>query len=87
MDALADVEVVLILCEQSDERSQLRARVFAEGERFERSALRAIDAQIMAGLSALGFTPADRARLGIGEVGTPVDHLDELRARRDSHTA
>lgn len=43
--------------------------------------LRAIDAQVTTWLSMLGFTPSDRARLGLAEVRTK-DPLDELAARR-----
>lgn len=80
VDPGADLEVMLLLCEQTDERSQLRVKVIRDGERFERGALRALDAQIMAGLSALGFTPVDRARMGVG-VDRELSALDDLRRR------
>jgi hypothetical protein len=80
ISSATDIEAVLILCEQMDERSALRARVIRSNDWRERSALRALDAQVMAGLSALGFTPSDRARMGVGEVGE-VDELEALRRR------
>lgn len=84
MDAAADIEVVLMMCEQADERGQLRAAVLRDAgveNHRARVALRALDAQIMSGLAACGFTPADRARMGVGEAGE-VDFLEQLRARR-----
>lgn len=82
MDPTADIEVVLMLCEQADERGQLRAIVLRDpADRFARGALRQLDTQIMSGLSACGFTPADRARMGVGEAGE-VDFLEQMRTRR-----
>jgi hypothetical protein len=74
--------MMLMLCEQADERSQLRLKVLRDGERFERAGLRALDAQIHAGLAALGMSPVDRARMGVG-VDRKIDELDELRKRRE----
>lgn len=83
VDPVVDIECLQMLCEQADERASLRYRVLSgEGDWRERSQLRALDAQIMAGLAALGLSPVDRARMGIGEV-PKSDPLDELRARRN----
>ena len=55
-----------ILCEQIDERVELRGLVMSgEGSSRDRSALRALEKQIAGNLSLLGFTPSDRARLGL----------------------
>ena len=84
--AESDVEVVLLVCEQLDERVALRVKVLREGDWRDRSALRAIDAQVMAGLSILGFTPTDRARLGLAEV-VAQSKLQEMRSRRAQREA
>lgn len=65
-----DVELLQIVCESVDERSALRYQVLQPGQNDPhlRAALRALDAQVVSGLSLLGFTPSDRARLGVAEV-------------------
>jgi hypothetical protein len=72
-----DIELLQILCEQLDERAALRLDVL-RGAWHERSALRDIDAQIVRALSLLGFTPADRSRLGVAEVQAQTT-LQKLR--------
>lgn len=75
-----DIELVQIVCEQTDERTLLRAKMFRIGlEWRERSALRQLEKHIASNLSQLGFTPTDRARLGIGN--QPSDALQEFRDR------
>jgi hypothetical protein len=86
ISAETDVDVLLMVCEQIDERVALRLKVLREGEWRDRAALRSLDAQVMAGLSVLGFTPSDRARMGVGEVGT-VDELEEFRRRAAARRA
>lgn len=81
-----DSETLLITCEQVDERQALRVKVLREGNWRDRSALRALDAQILAGLSVMGFNPVDRSRLGVAEVRT-MSRLEELMARRQARTA
>jgi hypothetical protein len=70
-----------MLCEQIDERQLLRYRVMTEGDWRERNGLRQLDSQIMTGLSMLGFTPTDRARLGLAEVKYETK-LDDYRKRK-----
>lgn len=77
-----DAEAVLCLCERMDERAALRLKVFQHGDWRERAALRALDAQISGDLSSLGFTPVDRARLGVAEV-KPATKLEQLMARKN----
>lgn len=61
-----NVLALQILCEPSDERVELRGLVMnGEGSSRDRSALRALEKQIAGNLSLLGFTPSDRARLGL----------------------
>lgn len=76
-----DIELVQMLCEWIDERAQLRLRVFQDGEWRDRNALRALDSQIVSGMSMLGFTPTDRTRLGLAEVKFE-NKLDEYRRRK-----
>jgi hypothetical protein len=76
-----DIEALLIVAEQLDERVALRSKVLAEGSAEDRRSLRELDKQVMSGLSILGFTPTDRSRLGLAEVKAATK-LDELRQRR-----
>ena len=69
-----DVELLQMVCEQIDERSGLRVRVLRDQDWRDRNALRALDQQILNGLSLLGLTPADRSRSGL----TMKDHDDDL---------
>lgn len=60
-----DIELVQLVCEQHDDRTDLRKLVKEDAGRWrERSALRVIDKQIADNLSMLGFDPASRTRLG-----------------------
>jgi hypothetical protein len=76
-----DIELVQLLAETMDEREGLRAYVMSgDGEWRDRVALRSLDDQIKSMLSALGFTPADRTRMGVAEVRA-VSKLEQLQAR------
>lgn len=79
-----DAEPLLVLCEQVDERAALRIKVLRVGDRWDRAALRALDAQVMSGLGVLGFNPVDRARMGVAEV--VPDALDSHMARRQQRS-
>lgn len=76
-----DTELLLMTCEMVDERWNLRIRVMQNNDPTERRGLRALDAQIERNLSLLGFTPADRSRLGVAEVRAQ-SKLEEVRALR-----
>lgn len=80
-----DLDLLLMVCEQMDERIVLRIRVLREGNVDDRRGLRDLDKQIVSGLSLLGFTPTDRARLGLAEVKAH-SKLEEIRARRQRET-
>jgi hypothetical protein len=80
-----DAETLLIICEQMDERQQLRGSVLRDGNWRDRAALRALDLQVMAGLGLLGFNPTDRARLAVAEVEPSA--LDAFMARRQKRTS
>lgn len=77
-----DLELLLLVCEQIDERTALRNKVWKEGRTDERKALRSLEKQIVQNLSLLGFTPTDRSRLGIAEV-KKMNKLEELRAKQE----
>ena len=63
-----DGDLILMACEMTDERTVLRQIVFTNQSAWrERRALREIDRQITSLLSQIGFSPTDRASLGIGE--------------------
>jgi hypothetical protein len=78
-----DVELLQMVCEQIDERQGLRVKVLREGDWRDRTALRALDAQVLDCLSLLGFTPVDRARLGFVEVKIQ-NELDAYRQRKSA---
>ena len=77
-----DVEVAQLLCENVDERAVLRKQVFEGGDWRDRVGLRNLQAEIRVLYSMLGFSPVDRAKLGVGEV-RPSSVLDELRLKRE----
>ena len=64
----SDIELVTILCESMDERTQLRLTVLRGTDWRDRVALRTIESQLITLLSALGLNPTDRSRLGVAEV-------------------
>jgi hypothetical protein len=74
-----DIEVLLLTCEALDERTELRKLVAADpADRFARGSLRALNKEILDTLGRLGFTPTDRARLGVAEVKVE-DDLEKFR--------
>lgn len=76
----ADIELVMLVCEQTDERTILRNKLFSgQMDWRERAALRHLEKQITMNLSSLGFSPVDRARMGIA--AQSVSSLDEFRNR------
>ena len=82
-----DMELFQILCEQLDERDQLRAYVLDNIEAWhERAALRTLDKDIRDNMTQLGLTPQARAKLGIQEVKAH-SKLEELMARKESRVA
>jgi hypothetical protein len=78
-----DIELLLMTCELIDERVRLRTQVWnGNGDWHDRKALRELEKNIVNNLSLLGFTPADRSRMGVAEVKAR-SKLEELRAKRD----
>lgn len=80
LSADGDVDILLLLCEAMDERTELRKLVLTEGDWRQRSALRSLEKQVIDKLQLLGFTPSDRGRLGVAEV-KPEDEMAKYRAR------
>ena len=77
----SDIELLMMTCEQIDERIKLRTSVWNNNRSDERKALRALDREIVNNLSLLGFSPADRSRLGVAKV-KKQSKLEELMARK-----
>jgi hypothetical protein len=80
-----DVELLMMTCEMIDERWNLRVKVMQNNDSRMRRGLRDLDKQIVSNLSLLGFTPSDRARLGVAEVKakSKLEELMERRANRE----
>jgi phage terminase small subunit len=79
----SDLEMVTLLCESMDERSQLRLLVLrGTGDWRDRVALRSLDGQLQTMLSLLGMSPTDRTKLGVAEVKAR-SKLDDLMQKRN----
>lgn len=89
-----DRRLVIMLCQAHDEAEEIRRAialgdvkrfyVLANGQQVTHpmvTQLKDLRVQMTAWLSALGFSPTDRARLGLGEV-RQSDVFDELEKRR-----
>jgi hypothetical protein len=83
ISANTDAELLLMTCELVDERWNLRVRVMQSNDWRERRALREIDDRIIRNLSLLGFTPADRSKLGVAEVKA-ISKMEALKRRQDA---
>jgi hypothetical protein len=81
-----DTELLLMTCEMVDERWNLRVKVMQSDDARLRRGLRDLDRLIIQNLSLLGFTPADRTRLGVAEVKA-MSKLEELQARKAKRVA
>lgn len=95
----SDQTIITLLCQAQDEHEEIR-RMIASGEiqRYYTTAngqmvthpmvtqLSNLRTQMTAWLAAIGFSPADRSRLGLAEVRVR-DELDELQQRRVQRTA
>jgi hypothetical protein len=82
ISANTDAELLLMTCELVDERWNLRVRVMQSNDWRERRALRELDDRIIRNLSLLGFTPADRSKLGVAEVKA-ISKMEALKRRAD----
>lgn len=77
-----DTEMVQLVCEQLDRRELIKEQIKADptDATWYRQA-NEIEAQIVKSLSLLGFTPADRTRLGLVSAKTK-SKLEELLAQK-----
>lgn len=77
-----DYFIVKMLCEQLDEREQLREHLETDPENWRvRAGLRELEKQIISGLASCGLNPSDRARYGFAIVKTE-NKLEELLRRK-----
>jgi hypothetical protein len=60
INPVLDLEHVAVLCELMDERGMLRLGVLQSGDWRSRNGLRAIEAQMVDMIAALGLNPAER---------------------------
>jgi P27 family predicted phage terminase small subunit len=94
----SDRTIITLLCQAQDEAEEIRLRIQnGEIERFYTTAngqmvthpmvtqLQNLRTQMTSWLAAIGFSPADRSRLGLAEVRVR-DELDELQRRRIERT-
>jgi hypothetical protein len=81
-----DTELLLMTCEMIDERWNLRIKVMQTDDSKLRRGLRELDRQIVSQLSLLGFSPADRSKLGVAEVKA-MSKLEELQMRKANRVA
>ena len=90
----ADAPIITLLCQAQDEAEEIRGKINSgEVERYYVLPngsyvthplvvqLKDLRVQSTSWLASLGFSPSDRARLGIGEI-RQADALDELQRRR-----
>jgi hypothetical protein len=80
-----DVTLLQLVCEQLDRREVLRDAFVADpGERSLSMSLIEVEKAIASNLGLLGFTPSDRARLGLAEVKvqSKLEAMMEKRANR-----
>ena len=75
-----DTELVLMLCEATEERTRLRLMLLKDQSLWrERRALREVDRQIITLLGQVGFSPSERGLLGTGE--TTQHEFNDLAKR------
>lgn len=86
ISANTDTELLLMTCEMIDERWNLRVKVMQTDDPRMRRGLRELDRQIVSQLSLLGFSPADRSKLGVAEVKA-MSKLEELMAKKANNVA
>jgi hypothetical protein len=79
--AQTDTLALAMLREAIEERASLRTVVMATQSAEARKALRDLEKQILSQMSALGFDPSGRSRLGLAEVKSATK-LEQLRGAR-----
>ena len=79
-----DTQLVAQVCRQMDRRDELSRRFWEEPEsRVVNMSLLETEKAIVNGLSLLGFTPADRTRLGLVSARTKSKLQEILDARKE----
>ena len=77
-----DTQLVQLVCEQIDRREWLRAHIVEHPDEWHMvKQLNDTEVMIVKNLSLLGFTPADRTRLGLVSAKTK-SKLEELLAKK-----
>jgi len=82
----SDTQLLLMVCEQMDRRTDLISKIEETQEWRLYRALHDLEKMISMNLSMLGFTPTDRTRLGLAEVKT-ASKLEELMNRKANRVA
>jgi P27 family predicted phage terminase small subunit len=96
LSPMTDLDIMTRLCEAHEERDALREAIAEEGYMVAGSMgqrranpllseVRALEAQMTKWESLCGFTPTDRARLGMAEVKVK-SKLEEMLERRAKRT-
>ena len=80
----SDKPLAVIIAEQITERDVLRQRVIENNDPRERTGLRELEKQLVTNLGQLGFSPAERSRLGLATVKaeTKLEALLRRKAER-----
>lgn len=81
LSSVSDHTLASIVAQQLTERDTLRLRVLDTNNPRDRSGLRELERQIVGNLGQLGFSPAERSRLGLSEV-KKESKLEELLRRK-----
>lgn len=83
-----EVELLLLVCEQTDERQALRMKVLRDNDWRERAGLRALDKAIQEGLTILGVGASSASvQAGDNDEESPVASIAARRAARVARTA
>jgi hypothetical protein len=86
ISSVSDHTLVCIVAQQLTERDTLRLRVLEANNPRDRSGLRELEKQIVGNLGQLGFSPAERSRLGLTGVKAE-SKLEALIRAREEHMA
>lgn len=81
----SDVDTIEMAARLTDAAAAAMARYKATTDPADARALVAVNKQLLEALSALGFNPVARSRLGVAEVKR-ASALENLRAKRASHS-
>mgnify|MGYP000638558797 CR=1 FL=1 len=84
----SDTQLLLLVCEQMDRRTDLIAKIEETQEWRLYRALHDLEKMISTNLGLLGFTPADRTKMGVAEVkvASKLEQLMERKANRVAAT-